>query len=220
MADGANRGVELISIMVNAGERAVRDFNKLSGGEWFDESPEYFLTTYAASALKALGKTFALLEVSVDGTRQEAGAIRRGRPADDERRKGRFDIVTYWANGNPRGAIEIKSPMWSADKKRLHPDFSELCKALAADPTSTFQFGAFLFYASVSKPKRKHDNAIQCLRELIERVYDEAKLISQENGVGCVLFPFSAHRGKDEDEGAWCIACIVFTHKGGEKSFK
>lgn len=220
MANGANRGAELISIMVNAGESAVRDFNKLSGGEWFDEAPEYFLTTYAASALKSIGKTYALLEVSVDGTRQEAGAIRRGRPADNERRNGRFDIVTYWANGNPRGAIEIKSPIWSADKNLLHPDFSELCKAIAANSTSTFQFGAFLFYASVSKPKRKYDNAIQRLRELIERVYEEAKLVSQENGGGCVLFPFSAHRGKDEDEGAWCIACIIFTRKGGEQRFK
>ena len=220
MTNGANRGGELISILVTAGEKAVRDFNKLSEGEWFDESPEYFLTTYAASALKSIDKTSALLEVSVDRTRQEAGAIRRGRPAEDERRNGRFDIVTYWANGNPRGAIEIKSPIWSAVKNLLQPDFTELCKALVANSTSTLQFGAFLFYASVSNPKKKYDNAIQSLRELIERVHEEAKLVSQKNGAGCVLFPFSAHRGKNEDDGAWCISCIVFTRKGGEKSFK
>jgi hypothetical protein len=220
MANGANRGVELISVIVHAGERAVRDFNKLSGGEWFDESPEYFLTTYAASALKAIDKTYALLEVSVHGTLQEAGAIRRGRPAADERRNGRFDIVIYWANGSPRGAIEIKSPICSATKKLIRPDFTELCKTFVANSTSTFQFGAFLFYASVSKPERKYYSATQRLRKLIERVHEEAKLVSQENGVGCVLFPFSTRRGKDEDDGAWCIACVVFTRKGGEQSFK
>jgi len=77
MSSGADRGTELIDCLIRGGEKAVADFAEISGGEWFDEAPEYFLTTYLASSVRKLEKTYALLEVHVGETREKAGAYRR-----------------------------------------------------------------------------------------------------------------------------------------------
>ena len=90
---GPISGLELVEAMIRYGEKAVEDFSFISGGEWFDEAPEYFLTTYIARSVGDQGNTYALLEVPVGQTRKEAGASRRGRAAEHERRNGRFDVV-------------------------------------------------------------------------------------------------------------------------------
>jgi hypothetical protein len=222
MSNGADKGSELLDCLIRGGERAVADFAKLSCGEWFDEAPEYFLTTYLASSLNNLDKTTALLEVPVGKTREEAGAIRRGAPSKNERRNGRFDLVVYWANGNPRGVIEVKSPVHVVDENKLGPDFDRLCTAISVNSESSFQYGAFVYYASVSKPKEtaKHDNATAKLRELVTKVYGRAEVAANEHDLVATSWPGSIHRGKDDDDGTWCLAAIVFTRKGGERAFQ
>lgn len=226
MSSGADRGTELIDCLIRGGEKAVADFAEISGGEWFDEAPEYFLTTYLASSVRKLEKTYALLEVHVGETREKAGAYRRGRPAKNERRNGRFDFVVYGANDKPRGAIEVKSPLWVVDENRLGPDFERLVASIAANRDSSFQFGAFVYYASVSKPdteakhKAKHDNATEKLRELVAKVHHRATGVANEKGLVATPWPGPIHRGKEEDDGAWCVSAIVFTKKGGERYFR
>lgn len=220
MSNGADRGAELLDCLLQGGEKAVAHFADLSGGECFDEAPEYFLTTYLASSVRRLEKTYAMLEVHVGGTRQEAGAYRRGRPAKSERKNGRFDFIVYWANGNPRGAIEVKSPLCLVHENRLRPDFERLCKTISANHDSSFQFGAFLYYASVSAPKRKHDNASAKLRELIDNIHLRAVTIANKDELAATSWPGSIHRGKEEGDRAWCLAAIVFTRKGGDQYFQ
>ncbi|WP_374479430.1 hypothetical protein [Zoogloea sp.] len=216
---GLISGLELVEAMISSGEKAVADFFHISGGEWFDEAPEYFLSTYVARSAGNHANTFALLEVPVDITRREAGASRRGRAASHERRNGRFDVVLYWANGNPRAAVEIKSPIWSATGQQIHPDIDRLCSALLANSDSTFQFGAFFFYASVGKPKRKHDNATQRMRDLLARIEEKAIERAAVRGAEAILIPGSVHRGKEDEDGAWSIASLVITRAGGKRSF-
>ena len=220
MSNGADNGTELLGCLIRGGEKAVADFSELSGGEWFDEAPEYFLTTYLASSIRKLEKTCALLEVHVGETRQEAGANRRGRPANNERRNGRFDFVVYWANGNPRGVIEVKSPLWVVDENKLRPDFERLCTSISANRNSSLQFGVFAYYASVSDPKRKHTNASGKLRELIDNIHGRAVDYADERDLAAVSWPGPIHRGKEDGDGAWCLAVIVFTQKGGEQYFQ
>jgi len=217
---GPDSGKDLFNAMIRGGEKAVTAFRSLSGGEWFDEAPEYFLTTHIASSISIFDSSYVLLEVSVDRTRKEAGAFRRGRPAVHERRNGRFDVVIYWSNDNPRGAVEVKSPVWSATENQIQPDIDELCAALKANKDSTFQFCSFLYYASVSEPERKHDNASQRLRDLVSRIEIKAIDRAKEHGVDCLSIPGSIHRGDEVDGGAWCIAALVITHKGRKQSFK
>ncbi|MCF8150007.1 MAG: hypothetical protein K9K30_01390 [Burkholderiaceae bacterium] len=220
MSTGADRGAEILDCLIRGGEKAVADFAEISGGDWFDEAPEYFLTTYLASSVRKLEKTYALLEVNVDETRQEAGARRRGRPAKNERRNGRFDFVIYGANDKPRGSIEVKSPLWVVDENRLGPDFERLVTSISANRDSSFQFGAFIYYASVSDPKAKHNNATAKLRELVTKIHDRAKGAAKEHGLVATSCPGSIHRGNEDDDGAWCVSAIVFTQKGGERYFR
>lgn len=186
MSNGADKGSEVINTLIRGGEKAVADFAALSGGEWFDEAPEYFLTTYLASSLLRLEKSSALLEVGVNETRKKAGAIRAGRPAKIERRNGRYDLVVYWANGTPRGAIEVKSPLWIVDEKKLATDFDRLSTTLASSQDSTFQFCAFVYYASVSDPQKKHNNASQKLRSLVDSISSRAKNCASEHGISAL----------------------------------
>lgn len=220
MSNGADKGTNLLDCLIRGGERAVRDFAALSGGEWFDEAPEYFLTTYLASSVQKLEKTNALLEVHVGETRKEARVYRRGRPANDERRNGRFDLVLYWANGNPRGLVEVKSPLWVVDENKLGPDFGRLCKTISSSRKSSFQFAAFIYYASVSYPEKKHNNASEKLRELVDKIYGRATTFAKDLDLVAVPWPGSVHRGKGKRDGAWCLAAIVFTRKGGEQYFR
>ena len=217
---GPDSGIDLINAMIGGGEKAVSEFRLISGGEWFDEAPEYFLTTHVASSVKSFNSTCSLLEVSVGSSRKEAGASRRGRPADHERRNGRFDIVVYWSNDNPRGAVEIKSPIWSATEQQIQPDIDELCATLSANKDSTFQFCSFVYYASVAEPERKHDNASQRLRDLLCRIEDKASELAKKHGVDNLSIRGSIHRGENGEDGAWCIAALVFTRKGGKQSFQ
>jgi len=218
---GPDSGKALIDALIKGGEKSYKEFFHLSGSCWLQVAPEYFLTVHAALALRDFDRTFALLEVSVDESRAEAGATRAGPAAKDERRNGRYDIVVYWADEFPRGAIEVKSSISSVDRARLEPDFVRLCKTLSANAASTFQFAAFLFYASVSEPKEnsKQNSASQKLRELIERTDDLAKETATKQGVRRTLVTGAIHRGT-EDDGAWCVSCIVFTKAGAEQSFR
>ncbi len=222
MSSGADKGIELLECLIRGGEKAVAEFNELSGGDRFDEAPEYFLTTYLASSIKEFEKTTALLEVHVGETRKKAGAIRRGRSAKKERRNGRFDIVVYWANGKPRGAIEVKSPLWIVDEKKLGPDFDELSTAISASNDSTFQFTAFVYYASVSKPKpnQKHSNSSKKLRDLVAKIHDRAKGAAKEHKLVAISRLGSVHRDNSVEGRAWCLAAIVFARKSGGRSFQ
>lgn len=220
MASAPDKGHDLIDALIKGGEKAVRDFSSISGGEWFDEAPEYFLTAYVAAELKNFEKTTALLEVSVSQCRKEAGATRRGRPAKAERRNGRYDVVAYWANGLPRGAIEVKSPIWVNDQARLLPDFTRLCLTLNANQNGSFQFCAFVFYASVSDPEQGYDNASQRLRDLISRIEGTALDVAKENGVRRTMRSSAIRRGKSDKDRTWCIGCIIFSNKGRENNFR
>lgn len=210
---GPTKASEIIEALIKGGEQAVADFFEVSGGECFDEAPEYLLTSYAAMSIKRVDKAYALIEVSVDLTRKEAGACRPGRPAYDERRNGRFDVVVYWDNGYPRGMVEVKSPIYIDDQTKLNPDFIRICKTLKAHPGSTFQFGTFLFYSYVPEPvdTSVHENSTKRMKSLLDKLEGRASDVAKKHNLQAKLERGPIHRGKSEDGGAWCISAIVFT---------
>ena len=214
---GPTKMKEIIDVLLGGGEKAVMDFCELSGGEWFDEAPEYFLTSYAAMSIKNVEKTYALLEVSVARTRKDAGAIRRGRVASDERMNGRFDVVLYWANGRPRGVVEVKSPIWFDSTAKCDPDFTRICKTINANCDSSFQFGIFLFYASVGKPQNTniHDNSNTRIETLLEKIKVRAFKVAKDHNLDIHLERSPVHTGDDDEDGVWCVCAIAFTRKGG-----
>ncbi len=218
MNNGADKGVELLKCLIRGGEKAVAEFGVLTGGEWFDAAPEYFLTTFLASSLRKLEKTYVMLEVGIDKTLSEAGAKRLEDPTTGDKR--RFDLVVYSAGGNPRGAIEVKSPIHVVDSKKLNSDFERLCNSISVNNDSSFQFCAFFYYASVSKPKRIHDNSSEKLRELVDKIYAKADKYAKEFDLVATPWSGSIRRSKEGDDCAWCVTAIVFTRKGGERYFR
>lgn len=219
MSNGAEPAVGLVNALIASGERAFKLFHQISGGYWLDHAPEYFLTSHAAAAICSSEKTAAWLEASVSQTRAEAAAVPRGRPHGHDRRNGRYDIVLYWANGTPRAAVEIKSPIWYADTGRLVPDFTRLCKTLSANAESTFQFCVFLYYASVGDPERIFANASQRLRDVIARIDAHAVETATAHDLTALSVPGRIHRGGKEP-GAWVVAASVFVRRGGERAFR
>lgn len=218
MSSGAEPAVDLVNALISGGEKAFRNFYRLSNGAWLDHAPEYFLTTHAAGAFHGSEKTSAWLEASVFETRAEAAAINRGRPHAEERRNGRYDIVLYWANGTPRAAIEVKSPLWYADSSRLKPDFSRLCKTLGAAADSTFQFCVFLYYASVAEPERTHSSARERMLETVNRINTHASESAQAHGLAMIPITGRIHCSTKK-EGAWVLGADVFVRTGGERAF-
>ncbi len=218
MANGVEPAADLINALIRGGEAAFESFRRLSGGYWLNHAPEYFLTSYAAAAIGDTQKTTAGIEVSVAATRAQALAVPRGRPHGEDRRTGRYDIVLYWANGNPRAGVEVKSRLWWADPVRLRSDFVRLCKTLAARPDSTFQFCVFLYFVSVDDPKRDYPNASQRLRAVIEGIGDSAERVADEHGLAALTISGRAHRG-GEDPGAWAIAALVFVRPSAARPF-
>ncbi|MEQ1666964.1 MAG: hypothetical protein ABL868_00770 [Sulfuriferula sp.] len=56
---------KIIGALIEGGEKAVHDFYECSDGEWFDEAPEYLLTSYAAMSIKNAGKYMRFLKYSL-----------------------------------------------------------------------------------------------------------------------------------------------------------
>ena len=98
-------------------------------------------------------------------------------------------------------------------------DIDRLCTTLVASDDSTFQFCAFLFYASVSKPERIHDNPSQRLRDLLGRIEKVARAQAVKHGTKAILVPGSVHRGNEGDDGSWAIAAVVVVRPAGMRNF-
>jgi len=218
-AKGPDSGKELIISMIKGGEKACTEYCKLSGGYWLNRAPEYFLTTYAASALRNFGSTSIGLEVSVNKSRKEANAVRNGRPSQHDRRNGRYDIVLYRADDKPRGCVEVKSSLYSVDRRRLVPDFVRLCSTLNSKERSSIQFSGLLFFASVAAPQRGKDTEEERLNALLMRINDLAKESSEKYNVSQNLLK-SKIRVDPNGGGAWCIGCVVFSNNGTGQNFR
>ncbi|MBF8272715.1 MAG: hypothetical protein HW380_1820 [Magnetococcales bacterium] len=214
---GAVPAKDLIDIMIKSSERAFRQHYNISGW-WLDDAPEYFLTSSIALAFAKNNRVPVLMEQPVWETLSIAAALPHGRRRNDDRRTGRFDLVLYWGKGDPRGIVEIKSPLYSADKGRILPDIKRLCDSMRKKEGSQIQFSVFLYYASASDPKQKYDSAGESLKHLTERIHE----IVQENvsGDGLVALSRCGKPHEEEEPGAWIIAAEVLVRKGSEQSFK
>jgi hypothetical protein len=198
-------------MLLAGGQTAFETFHRVSGGCWLDGAPEYYLTSHIASAVDASFDGRVWLEASVKETRQLAGE-RRGCPSDKERRNGRFDIVCYWPGEEwqPRALIEVKSPLHAADSLKVVPDIERLCRTLTAKPDSPIEFGAFIYYASVNEPKRKHADAAKKIADLNLSIYERAKSLEISLPVLCRCFPEKITPSTvGTDQGAWSISAIV-----------
>ena len=137
--------------------KAQRDYESWTGGAWLSNAPEYILTTYIAKEVSLVAKrcTFYIdVEPSVRVSVDDAGGVGRGRIGDRLRLYGKFDLLIYWANGNPRTIVEVKNKVTTF--AALEADLDRVISVLRREST-TFRCGVLAFYTSVdsnSEPAR------------------------------------------------------------------
>ncbi len=135
---------------------------EFSGNEWLWNAPEYLITVKIAEFLHSIEKNkFITLEDSVDYILKEANAHSRKKI-----RHGRFDIVLWWAKGDPRAIIEVKNGVHQF--RNIEEDIERVEKVLTRkEDDSSIKFGLIAFYVS----KHYKNNTDEKINNLIENLY-------------------------------------------------
>lgn len=227
MSSAAGReAAEKIIRQIFAGAlRSAKVFDRATGGCRLSDASEHFLTAGIFEALsKCKGATH--LEVPVSICRKEAGAIRCGKPSQRDRMSGRYDLVHYWADERPRAAIEVKNGVKVLNKALFNGDFERLTRTLTANKTSSYQFCAFVFFATADYKK---GDALS-----IEKKAAGIRLSALTSRINVLASDFvkSKHRpllrrtytsktfySKFADEGAWNIGMVLFADATAAPSF-
>ncbi len=128
--------------------KAHKDYETWTGGDWLWNAPEYLLTTYVAQSISSTdGTKYISLENNVKSGMEDAGAVGSGRLHSDLRHNGRFDILLWWAGGDPRAAIEVKKQIFGYSN--LEKDVKRLKEALRRKKgDSTLQFSMIVYYTA------------------------------------------------------------------------
>ena len=126
--------------------KAQRDYEYWSG-YWLLDAPEYFMTTCIAQEISTRRPfNYSLtLEHIVREAIDVAGGMGRGRPRNDLRSAGKFDILLSEKDGIPRTIIEVKR-----DMKRfqtIEQDVARICSVL--DHNTSIQNGLVVYYSAI-----------------------------------------------------------------------
>ena len=184
-------------------EKAQRFYEDASGDNWLWEGPEYLLVVHVAKALHKLeGAKYCTLESNVHATLKDAQAVTLGAPPKRLRHKGRFDLVLWWGNGAPRAAFEFKNQVYSY--AQIAHDVARIEGVVERNAeSSSFQFGAIVFYTSCLESTR--NSAGDKLNARVDHLYKELKTHVSAKAIT------DLHKGKIHTEGdsAWCAVCIT-----------
>ena len=166
---------DIIDAVLEGYTEAQIIYEKMSGGDWLWQAPEYFITATVAYKINDLpGRKYLTLEYGSAITIDEAGARGRGRLPKDIREKGKVDILLWWAKGVPRAIIEIKNQIYS--REQYEKDIKRIKSFLKRNShESSLQFGIFAFYESAFTGSRK--TAKEKVEDKINNIYKDAKYI-------------------------------------------
>lgn len=222
---GMEAAEKIISQIFAGALRSAKVFDRATGGCRLSDASEHFLTAGIFEALsKCKGATH--LEVPVSACRKEAGAVRCGKPSKRDRMKGRYDLVHYWANERPRAAIEVKNGVKVMNTALFIKDFERLTRTLKASKDSSYQFCAFVFFATADYKKKdklliEKKLAKKKLEELTSRINDLASefVHSQHRPLLRRTYTSKTFYSPFFDEGAWKIGMVLFADATAAPSF-
>ena len=112
--------------IVHRAKIAADRYEKASGGHWLSGAPESYLQSQIFDGLADMEPLYATLESSPTKIRTDF-EIKRDLRSDKMRQSQRFDILLWYANGQPRAIIEVKKIHRRnfsgaiADVKRMRP---------------------------------------------------------------------------------------------------
>ncbi len=185
---------------------AQEQYEEMSGGNWVCWAPEYFLTSCVAQSLSDMkGSKYITIENGAYDALDYAGAVGKGRLHRDIRSSGRFDLLLWWAKGDPRAVIEVKNRVFN--KTQYEADLKRITAVLKRKKQeSTMEFGAFAFYSATDDSTTQNSKDI--LIQRIEKIKINAQAI-----VGpefCATLYTSDI--EVEEESAWFAGCILVEH--------
>jgi len=163
--------MELITLTLSAIIETHHTYLQWSGNEGLSNAPEYLLTVKIAEKIASIDKPkFVTLEDNVQKTLKLANAKGQGNFSSDIRLNGRFDIVIWWAKGDPRAVIEVKHRVYTfAD---IEDDIKRICETLQRKKsTSSIKCGLIAFYMSTNYK----DDAKNQLKKQIDNIFTHAK---------------------------------------------
>ncbi|GLQ74060.1 hypothetical protein [Vibrio penaeicida] len=183
-----------------------KQYEAMSGGDWVCWAPEYFITSCLAQSLNQMpGSKYVTIENGAYDALDYAGAVGKGRLHGDIRSNGRFDLLLWWAKGDPRAVIEVKNRV--LNKTQYEADLKRITAVLKRKKLeSTMEFGAFAFYSATDDSSTKNSSEI-----LIQR-----QATIQKNAQDIVGDEFCAtlHSSdiKIEGESGWFAGCLLIEH--------
>lgn len=224
MKKGRDAAGDLVKAVFKGGLRTARLFDRATGGCRLDQACEYLVTAGIFEQLAQRDRGTVLLEVPVRLANREARAIRCGAPSASDRRNGRYDLVHYWANGAPRAAIEVKSPIRNAVRSSFRGDLLRLSNTLSASINSTYQFGAFVFFATkdysgqFSAMRGKVVDARERLGAMMASI-DEIAADYTGDRLFHRLYTSKVYSSRDAEEGVWQLGMILLAGQGKQGTF-
>ncbi|MDE0056992.1 MAG: hypothetical protein OXI22_21940 [Defluviicoccus sp.] len=173
---------EVIDNVLKGIAKAQRDYQRWSG-YWLRDAPEYFLTTYIAREIASYGQQgySVTLEDGVRGALDEAGGMGRGRPRDDLRPDGKFDILLWWANGTPRTVIEVKRQ--ASRFRTIQRDVARICSVL--DQAETIRNGLVAYCSTIDG---EPDELKGLLSDRLEAIEAGTRSYVERRGKGVDLY--------------------------------
>ena len=207
--NGPVNGSEIINNLIRGAEGACKEYIGLSGNPFPGSAPESFVQAGAARGLKKLVPTCVVLEEPVARTYKAAQPPKRG-PLNKNVARGRYDITVYWKNGNPRAAVEVKSPVNALSKAKYLKDFNRLIQTMRGHKAATFQYGIFLFLTVKKNERSNFNQAISQIDALTEKLKNRADDLCKPS-IRAVKYDGESHEICHENiKGAWRISAIVF----------
>ena len=158
---------EIVENTLRGIEKAQKDYERWSGGNWLYQAPEYLMTTYVAKELATHKEHsyYITLEHSTADAVAEAGGMGSGKPRIALRLNGRFDILLWCSNKSPRAIIEVKKHI--SQYEHISDDIARMCDVL--EPHNTVGHGIMAYYSAHHGESRK--------RALRDFLFDRVQLI-------------------------------------------
>ncbi|MDD3450519.1 hypothetical protein [Sulfurimonas sp.] len=193
---------ELINTTLDAIIDTHETYLEWSGNEWLWNAPEYLLTVKIAEKIANIDKNkFVTLEDNVEKTLHSSNAKGTGRVPSKIRANGRFDIVVWWAKGDPRAIIEVKHRVYKF--ANIEEDVNRICETLNRKSSeSSIRCGLIAFYMnSVYK-----NDAVNKIDKQINNFFQQTKNIVSKKGL-CVEPYYERYSENDKD----VYASVVFS---------
>jgi hypothetical protein len=183
---------------------AWKEYYEISGGEWLWSAPEYYITVKVFESLSKLKPLMLTLEDKFGDIIEYANAKYPGKYPKEIRFACKPDIIIWWANGTPRGIIEVKN-VRNNDLNPIRKDISKIIKLLNSVkkvPSSTLQFGMILAYTDYFDEDGKAKDKVE------KRLNNILDICKQETNFH--FMPNIFVKEEKEEKSAWgVIGCII-----------